>query len=395
MDKAFSSTYLEVPVHNLERGMFVAELDRPWLETPFLLQGFYIQSDAEILELSRYCSTVYVDPRRVERNGFSPREPSPPQDLLRDHFKVAKVDYESAGEAVRKVFIKIQDGGELNVAAVESAISPLIRSVVSHKEALAALARMKRKDDYLYNHAISTAVWAALIGQQLGLHKSLLKSLAVGAAMQDLGKTRIKSEVLNKAGPLDEREWQLIKKHVQFTLALIEDKSHVEPEVLDIIEHHHERYDGSGYPNGLLANRIPLLAQIAGLADTYDAMLTPRPYARPHTSFSAVQELIDMQGSLFSKPLIEQFVQAVGLFPTGSLVELNTGEVGIVVAQNNVRRLRPKVMLVMSRDGKRIANPTTIDLMKYAQDTHGQDPVWIVKELEPGTHGLDASEYFL
>ena len=395
MRKDPSSRYLELPVHNLQTGMYVAELDRPWLETPFMMQGFYINSDQEILELAQYCSVVYVDPRRVERTGFGPAEPKHPGIALREHFLVAKVDYESASEAVRKVFVQVERGDGLDLKAVEQAISPLIRSVVDHREALAALARMKRKDDYLFNHSIATSVWAALIGQQLGLDKQTLRDLTVGTAIQDLGKVKIDDKILSKAAPLTELEWQQIHQHVKFSLELIEDRDAVTPEILEIITHHHERYDGSGYPEGLVGSKIPLLAQIAGLADTYDAMLTPRPYGRVHTSYSAVQELIDLQDMLFSKPLIEQFVQAVGLFPTGCLVELNSGEVGIVVAQNNVRRLRPKVMLVLSSDKKRVPKMTVIDLMKYAEDTGGRDPIWIAKELESGTYGLDPSEFFL
>ena len=395
MNRASSSKYLELPVHNLQTGMYVAELDRPWLETPFMMQGFYVNTDAEILELAQYCSVVYVDPRRVERTGFGPAEPKHPGIALREQFLVAKVDYESASDAVRKVFVQVERGDGLNLKAMEQAISPLIRSVVDHKEAMAALARMKRKDDYLFNHSISTSVWAALIGQQLGLDKETLKELALGAALQDFGKIKIDDALLNKSDPLTEGEWKQIHKHVKHSLDLIEDKNAVTPEILQLITYHHERYDGSGYPEGLVGSKIPLLAQIAGLADSYDAMLTPKPYGRVHTSYSAVQELIDLQDMLFSKPLIEQFVQAVGLFPTGSLVELNSGEVGIVVAQNNVRRLRPKVMLVLNKDKQRVPKMTVIDLIKYAEDTRGRDPIWIVRELESGTHGLDATEFFL
>lgn len=392
-DSATDRGLLELPVHGLKPGMYVAELDRPWLETPFALQGFLVRNDEDILSLAEHCSRVFVDTRRsgLPRNAADNAE----QHQLRAEFTKASADYESAGAAVRKVFKQLAQSGELDVAAVQKAISPLITTVVTHRDALAALARMKRKDDYLYNHSIATAVWAALIGQHVGLDRDTLASLALGAALLDLGKVQLPDALLHKPGMLTSRERAQMESHVTLGLQLATADGTDDEVVLQVIGLHHERFDGTGYPEGLVGPQIPLVAQIAGLADSYDAMLTPRAYARPHTSFTAVQELIDLQGMLFSKPLVEQFVQAVGLFPTGALVELNTGEVGVVVAQNPVRRLRPKVMLVLDAEHRRQAQLVTIDLMKYASGTGHADALWIVKELEQGAYGLSPTEFFL
>lgn len=385
---------IEMPVSRLEAGMYVALLDRPWLETPFALQGFFIESDEDLETLAQHCQVVYVDPRRVHRGTFGGARPRAQRKLTED-FSAAKINYESAGAAVRRVFAQLRNQGGLNVAAVKEAIGPLIRSVIAHQDALAALARMKTKDDYLFNHSIATAVWAAIIGRTIGLDRETLTSLAVGAAMIDVGKVKLPESLLRKSDLLSPEERGLVRSHVALGVKLAQKSGVTDEIVLQVIAMHHERFNGQGYPAGKRVEEIPVVAQIAGLADSYDAMLTPRPYAPTHTSFSAVQELLDLQDVAFSKPLIEQFVQAVGLFPTGSLVELSSGEVGIVVAQNPARRLRPKVMLVLDSQQQAASDMVTVDLMKYSSSGSAANALWIVKELEQGAYGIDPAEYFL
>jgi HD-GYP domain-containing protein (c-di-GMP phosphodiesterase class II) len=174
---------------------------------------------------------------------------------------------------------------------------------------------------------------------------------------------------------------------------LVRQSDDVDFEILAIIENHHERMDGSGYPRGMDGASIPLLARIAGLVDTYDAMITERPYARPRTSQEAAQELIDCKGTLFHDSLVEQFVQAIGLFPTGCLVELNTGEVGIVVKQNDARRLKPEIVVVLDCKKQKKDNLELLNLADQPVDLKGER--WIGRELLPGSFGLVSEEYFI
>jgi hypothetical protein len=163
--------------------------------------------------------------------------------------------------------------------------------------------------------------------------------------------------------------------------------------VIEIAAAHHERHDGSGYPRGLSGNEIPLGARIAGLVDSYDAMTTPRPYAPPRSSFGAMQELARAKGTSFQAELVEQMMQAIGLFPTGSLVELDTGEVAIVVGQNASRRLKPKVCIVLDHEKERRADFPIVDLLEA--ETAGGTAPRIARELPPGAYGIDAQDYYL
>ncbi|NJN51988.1 MAG: HD-GYP domain-containing protein [Gammaproteobacteria bacterium] len=394
---------IEVPVGKLDVGMYVAQLDRPWLETPFALQGFYVQSAADVDSLAEYCDYVYVDPRRVKRVPTTPvkrRSERGPRTTytntvaMKDEFITIEVDYESANTAIARVFEQLKKGTPLNVAAVAKAINPLIDSILRNRDALAALVRIKKKDDYTYAHCLSTAVWSAILGRQLGLDKPTLKSLALGAALTDVGKIDVDPTLLAKPARLDEAEMDIVRDHVQHSMRIVK-AAGVSAEVLSVIESHHERHDGSGYPRQLSGTAIPLLARIAGIADSYDAMITPRPYAAARASFEAMQELADLKNVKFQGELVEQFMQAVGLFPTGSLVELNTGEVAIVVSQNPSRRLKPKVMIVLDSHKRRCPNFTVVDLLSLEVSPEQTKPLWIAKELAPGSHGVDAEEFYL
>ncbi|MGE0621844.1 MAG: HD-GYP domain-containing protein [Pseudomonadales bacterium] len=394
-----SSNYLEVPAASLQPGMYVAALDRPWLETPFALQGFYITSREDAEFVAEHCAFVYVDPRRRSTAAevvkhAKPRRTYRERSDLKSEIKTAEVDLTSANEAMAKVFGQLKTGAHLDVDVIRAAVNPLLESVLRNSQALAALVRMKRRGDYLYGHSIAVAVWAAVLGRHLGLDRDQLEKLVLGAALLDVGMTRIDEAIPKSSEPLNDRTRTEVRSHVDLSLTMLKEAGDVPGEIIEMVGAHHERFDGSGYPHGTAGMEIPMFARIAGLVDSYDAMITSRPFAGCRSSFEAMQELADAKDLLFQGALVEQFMQAIGLFPTGSVVELNTGEIGIVVQQNSARRLRPKVALVLDGQGNRHATLTVIDLASYGTGG-GQGDRWITRELEPGAHGIQPDEFFL
>jgi HD-GYP domain-containing protein (c-di-GMP phosphodiesterase class II) len=237
------------------------------------------------------------------------------------------------------------------------------------------------------------AVWAAILGRHIGLHRTELEKLAVGCAMCDIGMTQLPPELLDQAENLSDEQVRVVRAHPTVGAELVSKSKEVDFEILGIIENHHERMDGSGYPRGIDGAAIPLLARIAGLVDTYDAMITPRPYAAARTSHEATQELLDCKGAQFQGALVEQFVQAIGLFPTGTMVELNTGEVAIVVSQNSTRRLKPEVVVVLDAEKEHLETTRLIDLATQTVAAEGER--WIARELLAGAHGINCEEYFI
>jgi len=211
--------------------------------------------------------------------------------------------------------------------------------------------------------------------------------------MCDVGMTQLPPALLDQAENLTDKQQRIIRAHPIMGAELVADSRDVDFEVLAIIENHHERMDGSGYPKGIDGASIPLLARIAGLVDTYDARITPRPYAKARTSSEATQELLDCKGTRFQESLVEQFVQAIGLFPTGTLVELNTDEVAIVVSQSATRRLKPEIVIVLDSDKSRLPAPRIVDLADQRIAAEGER--WIARELLPGSYGVDSEEFFI
>ncbi len=390
-------------MHALKPGMYVAALDRPWLETPFNIQGFYVRERNDIDRIGKHCVSVWVDPRKPKLDsGLTSRAKST---LLKpivensvtfsDELPEARKALANSSEVLAKAFEKLKSKGLVDVPAVQSAIDPLIESVLRNDEVVAALIRMRRKGEYLFNHSLAVSVWAALLGRHLGFEKKRLAYLAKGAALLDVGMVTLPSQITASSAALDEESRLTVQTHVMAGVHLLEKQaSVVSPLVLEMIASHHERFDGSGYPGGIANTAIPLFGRIAGLVDTYDAMITPRPYAVCRTSFQAMQELSDMKDELFQGSLVEQFMQAIGVFPTGSLVKLNTGEIGVVVQQNSARRLRPKIVVILDPKGDKLDKLVAVDLSKYSSD-HSKTDLWITQELEPGAFGIQADEYFL
>ena len=391
---------VKMPAMSLQPGMFVAELDRPWLETPFALQGFVIQNTSEILYVSKFVDHVYVDAEYKGRPIFLNLALEPTANKgarerleLKDDIAQARVSFDNAAQTLDKVYDTLRSGRPWEIESVQESINPLIEGVFRNQEAVAALLRLRESGDYRYQHGISMAVWAAILGRQIGLHHDELETLALGCAMCDVGMTQLPPELLDNPAALTDAQRRVIRAHPKMGAELVAKNRNVNFEVVAIIENHHERMDGSGYPRGMEGATIPVLARIAGLVDAYDAMITPRPYAPARTSHEAVQELIDGKGTMFQEALVEQFIQAIGLFPTGTLVELNTGEVGIVTRQNETRRLKPELIVVLDGEKNKLSAPIILDLAN--QDAAPGGERWVVRELLSGSFGLDSEEYFI
>lgn len=423
-----SKTIMQVPAGRLRTGLYVSSLDRPWTDTPFAFQGFVIESEEQLQTLRRLCKVVYVEVSREEARELSaapvssrpPAAAAPPEipDLiaelssnaaaladrvppkdsitLKTELTLANETFADAKRTVGSIFENLRRGGGLDVPQLENVVGSMVESVFRNRDAMSWLARMKNTDDYLYSHSLAASVWALAFGRHLGLDKDTLKAVGTGAMLLDVGKTRLPTDLLKRSGKPSESEWKLIHAHVEHGVELVRSTAKVDGRIITMIAMHHERLDGSGYPNKLSGDEIPLVARIAGIVDSYDAMIANRPYAKAKSAYDAVRELKHLAGTAFPSQLIELFIQAVGVFPTGTLVELNTGEVGVVTGQNRFRRLRPEVMLILDAQKKLRDEFKTLDLLTCGENATSKEPtVWIKRGLERGAFGIDPAEYFL
>ncbi len=418
--------------------MFVSGLDRPWLETPFLLQGFLVRSPEDIEEIKKYCEYVYIDvykstvseseKRTLLAGAFTKRtvqEATPvagrknqlervfsarnsserikklekifpnrklkvyeDQVAAKKELGVAKQIYRELNYCVTELVADVQKGAALNVEQIKGAVDPMIDSVIRNPDACMWLARMKNKDTYTYKHSMGASVWAVALGRQIGLPKVDLKTVALGTLLCDIGKLQLPDGLLNKPGRLSKGEFTMVRSHVELGLEILKESRGITKPVLDIVEHHHERFNGRGYPKKIKGNAIPVLARIAAIADCYDAMTSERCYANAMSPSLAVRKLYEWRGEDFQTELIEEFIQAVGLYPAGTLVELSNGEVAIVVAESRASRLRPQVLILLDKDKQPLEEMVSVDLRQYA-DEEGDEPVSIVQSLSPGSYDID------
>jgi HD-GYP domain-containing protein (c-di-GMP phosphodiesterase class II) len=411
----------EVEVAKLSVGMYVAELDRPWLETPFTLQGFYVRSTDDIRRIADFCHAVMVDPRRYDSRlaGFAPRSsdhnaggrqrpkaassnagpvgaeseaPQPYQDAadLEEEFPAARDALNASAATFREFWRELTERRKVSINNLRAAVDPLVDSILRNKDALVTLMRVQHLDRNTHEHCMALAVWGSLLGRQLGLPPAEIKLLALGCSLLDIGKVRLPKQMLYKPGPLTATEYAIVQSHVDYSLKMLTDMGDSEDAVVDTVRWHHERMDGSGYPDGLEGGAIPMFARIGGIVDSYDAMISPRSYASTCSSYEALVELQDHCPRHFQIELVDQFAQAIGLFPNGALVELSTGEVGVVCGQNPGRRLRPKIMLILDADKRKRDDLVIVDLKLL--DEHDMR---VSRELARNEYGIDAQEYFL
>ncbi len=421
-----------IEVEFLRLGVFVAELDRPWLGTPFLLQGFLIDDEAQIRQLKGLCRLVYVDRRRSIGDQYVAmmRE--------RDHCRLAlgslddddflavarrlrtgMVDDEARRKArplgdtgleeellfsapviedVQRTLATIREtvnsGATVDLARVCDLVDELAAGVERNPDAMLWLTRLKATDQYSYDHAIDVSVLLMVFGRFLGLGRDAVGELGRAGLMQDIGKIHVSSDILAKQEPLSDIEFREIQSHVASSLELLVGQSGFSRNVLGIVAEHHERYDGSGYPRSIGLERISLAAEMSGLVDTYCAMTRNRVFSPALSSQSALEAICRLRGVKFRDAIVDQFVQCVGLYPIATLVELNSGEVAIVIEQNRVLREKPRLMILLSAEKRLLSRPTYVDLMRSPRAPDGE-PYRVVKALPPNAYGIDPAEFFL
>jgi len=402
----------KIYIDKLVSGMYVCELDRPWLDTPYPLQGFTILSVEDVEQLQRMCEFVYIDVKRSldnelklsEHKGiieFSDKDKEVVNKAvyvdtrpMEEELAAATEQFNLFSESTESLISALRKGQKVDLGKFRASTKQMIESMIRNPDAALWLARLKKNDDYLYLHALRCSVLAVAFGRQLGLTKTHLNNLAIGAALLDVGKLKLPKTMLNRPGRLSEEEFEMIRDHVRLSLEMIGAQGSESKVVLDMVLTHHERMNGKGYPNQLIGTEIPIFGRIAAIVDCYDAISTARSYASALSPAEAVKKLYEWKGIDFHPALVEVFIQALGIYPAGSLVELSTGQVGVVMSEYRTRRLRPKVMLILDEEKRLYDEFVTIDLSKEAIAEEDRS-VNIRRSLEPGSYGIDPSELLL
>lgn len=400
--------FLTIPVNQLRIGMYVVELDRPWLDSPFLVQGFVIKSVEELDVLMNLCSQVTIDTGQSRVDTKPIRHQRPGRTLNRErlqetlnvrvspHRDTTTFDAELASarhvysdfeRMVGRLYEGMRSHRTLDVKEVRKPVSAIVDSIIRNPDACMLLGKLRRKGDYTYNHALGSSVWAAAFGRQLGLPRPVILNLATGALLADVGKVQLSDRLLAKPDRLTPEEIEQVRGHVVEGEHILRHTRGVDNIALQMVRFHHERHSGRGYPRGLKGNDIPVYGRIAGIVDTYDALINDKPYAPAMSASEAIKVLYDVRDVDFQAELVEEFIQAVGIYPAGSLVELSNGQVGVVVAEYRRRRLRPRVLILLDGDKRPLAERRYLDLYEVTHDEAGH-PLEIRRSLHDGEYGI-------
>ncbi|MGA9853429.1 MAG: HD-GYP domain-containing protein [Gammaproteobacteria bacterium] len=390
----------KVNVSDLRTGMYVAELDRSWVGTPFLFQGFLIESDVELEQLKTTCSFVIVDEAQstvaVAPVGKPPddgKTAPPAQDAvlpkIPDRHADQPVIVRTAVQTnIGELFVSAKQGAGIEIRESQLIVERLVRQS-ANPNLMLQMANLRQNQDRNVSHSLNTAILAIAFGHHLGHAEERLRLLGLGAILHDIGKTRVPAELLNKPGRLTDAEFEVMKRHPAEGYELLKGLDDVPDEVRDMVRYHHERANGSGYPQGLQGDDIPLSASIIAIVDAYETLTADTPYQPALTPVEALHRLRTTGMQEYGQDLVQGFIRFLGLYPVGSLVTLSSGDIAVVLASDPNKRLRPLILVVRDGQGKEIRPHRLINLAGLPTDK-----LSISSVIDPKKNTIDIPKLF-
>jgi HD-GYP domain-containing protein (c-di-GMP phosphodiesterase class II) len=400
---------IKLAVEDLQIGMYVSDLDRSWLETPFMLQGLLLKEDKDIQKMKEICTYVYVDVDKstgiIMQDLLNKRDYINKQQknfidtivLNKDELKPAEFKQqaqiannlrERTHEYIQQTFKQICEKGNVDVNKAKEVVSELVSNVLEGNDAMMWLTYLKDRDEFTAVHSINVCIYSISFGRFLGLSEQEINTLGLGALLHDVGNIKIPEKLLKKPGKLTKDEFTLMKAHAFLGYELLKQDSGMPPEALDIILNHHERIGGHGYPNAKRNEEISHFSRIVAIIDVYDALTTDRPYKDGLNSRTAIDKLYNLAPDNYAQDLIESFIKFMGIYPIGSIVELSTGHTAVVIANNDKNHLKPIVGLVLNRKQEPYETIRLLNMLSNVWYKSGHE-VTINKILEKGARGID------
>ncbi len=375
-----------IRVDQLTLGMHLKEFCGSWMEHPFWRTSFVISDPKDISSiLSSSIKEVWIDTDlgldvapgeaalsetessqlvEAELRGMAATHRKTAPASMADELDRAAMICARSKQAVTSMFAEARMGQAVNTAGAQRMVEEISDSITRNPGALISLARLKTADDYTYMHSVAVCALMIALGRQLKLEESLTRSLGVAGLLHDLGKATIPLEVLNKPGKLTDEEFNIIKSHPRNGHDMLLGGESVDAIALDVCLHHHEKTDGSGYPEHLNDAAISLYAKMGAVCDVYDAITSNRPYKAGWDPAESLKKMAEWSKGHFDPAVFQAFVKSLGIYPIGSLVRLASGRIGIVTGQTALSLLMPTVKVFYStKSGMRI-NPEVVDLSR-------------------------------
>ena len=403
---------IKIDSESLQLGMYVSELDRPWIESPFIFQGFYLRSPEEIEQIQEICDYVYVDTDKppidintglqiINKNKAVNKAPKrrakkytetvklQTSELEKSEFNeelvVAREARDNTRSYIDNVLEDARMGNSVDTQQAKSVVIDLAESITRNPDASVWLTNLKNRDEYTAIHSVNVCVLTLTFARALGFKKEHLIDIGMGAQLHDIGTLRVPLDILNKPGKLTDEEFKIMKGHPVLGYELLMKDKVLSKDALSVVLGHHERLGGTGYPEGKTDSSINHYTRIVSIVDVYDAITSDRVYHNGMTPHEALKKMYEWAPGNFDDKLMQAFIRTIGIYPVGSLVELKSGHIGLVVKLNEEKRLKPIIIMIMNRYKEYYPKRKLVNLAS---------PMWEKKKDKPEIHRiLDAKEY--
>jgi cyclic di-GMP phosphodiesterase len=383
----------KITVGQLKPGVFVHDFNCGWLHHPFLADRTKLKTDKDIEKVVKYgIRELYIDTDKgldiddaataqeaeeAIQNGL---EQLIPLATDQNHHRVLGEEITRAkqliGEAkltTQKLMHNVKLGKRMEINQVENVVEQMTDSVLHNKDALVSLLRIKNVDEYTYLHSMAVSALRISFAHGLEFDDAKIKQIGIGGLLHDIGKMHVPMEILNKPGPLSEKEFEIMKRHVKAGESTLQQYTNLDQSCTCVTSHHHERLDGTGYPEGLKGAQISLFGQIAAIVDIYDALSSERCYKKALAPTDALKKLFEWSQSYLNRELVEKFIAHLGIYPIGALVRLESSYIAVVIDHGEKDLLHPLVRAVFDIKKARPVKPFDIDLRRQfsAGNSHG------------------------
>jgi putative nucleotidyltransferase with HDIG domain len=372
----------KINVGQLMLGMHIHEFCSSWMDHPFWRTKFVLEDPEDLrqiqtcgikelwIDVQKGLDVAVVGESKQEAEAridatlaqiAAPKEPPPKVSMAEEVARATKICV-NAKSAVVSMFQEVRMGKAIDHAAAGALVEEITDSVVRNPGALISLARLKSVDDYTYMHSVAVCALMVSLARQLGIDEKTTREAGMAGLLHDLGKAKMPMEVLNKPGKLTVEEFRIMKSHPAEGHRMLVEGGGSGEIPLDVVLHHHEKVDGSGYPKGLKGDEISLFAKMGAVCDVYDAITSNRPYKAGWDPAESIRKMTEWSTGHFDQRVFQAFVKSVGIYPIGSLVRLESGRLGIVVDQTEKSLLSPKVRVFFSAKANAHILPEVVDL---------------------------------
>ncbi|NMP32236.1 HD-GYP domain-containing protein [Thalassotalea sp. M1531] len=353
-----SQNFKEIPIAQLRPGMYVKSIS--YQDKGFILKSEgYVLSVAKVMQLKEAgIKKVVIDPLKQkaaeEVDKVMPSISSSPLTKLNkvgrkkvisleDELKQAQALYGNAKNLQSKILGNVQADKSVDADEVRETTDAMVDSIFRNQDALACLSRLRSKSDYLMEHSLNCSILMAIFAKHLKFERDVIEQLTLGAFLHDIGKVFLPNDILNKPTALSAKEEGIIKTHVALGAKILEDTPQISHIVMTVLREHHERLDGSGYPKALKGDEISKFGRMMAIVDSYDAMISDRCYQDAVHPVNAFKTLIQESATGYDEELVEKFIQCLGVYPVGTLVQLNSGKIGLISELNKAKPTHPIV----------------------------------------------------